>query len=197
MLLAVNVGNTQTVLGVFRGDELAWQWRLSTEPDRTADEMALLFGGVLQQQGLSFSKEITGVAISAVVPASRQALREMADRYFGFPPVVVEPGTKTGIPILTENPREVGADRIVNSLAAFSKFGGPGIVVDFGTATTYDAVSEKGEFLGGAVAPRPPVARARPLSGPPRPPPGERPPPPAPIRQNTGRGGPARDRVGG
>ena len=112
MLLAVNIGNTQTVLGVFRGDELAWQWRLSTQPDRTADEMALLFGGVLQQQGLSFSKEITGVAISSVVPASTQALREMADRYFGFPPVVVEPGTKTGIPILTENPREVGADRI-------------------------------------------------------------------------------------
>jgi type III pantothenate kinase len=160
VLLAVNVGNTQTVLGVFRGDELAWQWRLSTEPDRTADEMALLFGGVLQQQGLSFSKEITGVAISSVVPASTQALREMADRYFGFPPVVVEPGTKTGIPILTENPREVGADRIVNSLAAFSKFGGPGIVVDFGTATTYDAVSEKGEFLGGAIAPGLQVAGA-------------------------------------
>ncbi|MFL5736835.1 MAG: type III pantothenate kinase [Actinomycetota bacterium] len=153
MLLAVNIGNTQTVLGVFRGDELTWQWRVSTEPDRTADEMALLFGGVLEQQGLSFSKEITGVAISSVVPASTQALREMADRYFGFPPVVVEPGTKTGIPILTDNPREVGADRIVNGLAAFSKFGGPAVVVDFGTATTYDAVSDKGEFLGGAIAP--------------------------------------------
>jgi type III pantothenate kinase len=153
VLLAVNIGNTQTVLGVFRGDELAWQWRVSTEPDRTADEMALLFGGVLEQQGLSFSKEITGVAISSVVPASTQALREMADRYFGFPPVVVEPGTKTGIPILTDNPREVGADRIVNGLAAFSKFGGPAVVVDFGTATTYDAVSDKGEFLGGAIAP--------------------------------------------
>jgi type III pantothenate kinase len=153
VLLAVNIGNTQTVLGVFRGDELAWQWRVSTDPDRTADEMALLFGGVLEQQGLSFSKEITGVAISSVVPASTQALREMADRYFGFPPVVVEPGTKTGIPILTDNPREVGADRIVNGLAAFSKFGGPCVVVDFGTATTYDAVSDKGEFLGGAIAP--------------------------------------------
>ncbi|MDP9243104.1 MAG: type III pantothenate kinase [Actinomycetota bacterium] len=153
MLLAVNVGNTQTALGVFRGDDLAWQWRLSTEAERTADEMALLFGGVLQQQGLSFSKEITGVVISSVVPPSTQSLREMADRYFGFPPVVVEPGTKTGIPILSDNPREVGADRIVNALAAHAKYGGPCIVVDFGTATTYDAVSEKGEFIGGAIAP--------------------------------------------
>jgi type III pantothenate kinase len=153
VLLAVNVGNTQTVLGVFRGAELAWQWRLSTDAVRTADEMALLFGGVLQQQGLSFSKEITGVVISSVVPTSTQSLREMTDRYFGFPPVVVEPGTKTGIPILSDNPREVGADRIVNALAAHAKYGGPCIVVDFGTATTYDAVSEKGEFLGGAIAP--------------------------------------------
>ena len=107
MLLAVNIGNTQTVLGVFRGDDLEWQWRLSTEPDRTADEMALLFGGVLGQQGLSFSKEITGVVISSVVPASTQALREMAGRYFGFPPVVVEPGSSRYIRVVMKLPMAV------------------------------------------------------------------------------------------
>lgn len=153
MLLAVNVGNTNTVLGVFRGDELAWHWRLSTHLERTADELAVLFGGVLGQQGLSFTSQITGVVISSVVPTSTQALREMTDRYFNFLPVVVEPGTRTGIPILTDNPREVGADRIVNALAAYTRHGGPCIAVDFGTATTYDAVSEKGEFLGGVIAP--------------------------------------------
>src|SRR2546425_3658710 len=153
MLLAVNVGNTNTILGVFRGEDLAWHWRPSTQAERTADELAVLFGGLLAQQELSFSRQITGVVISSVVPPTTQALREMAVRYFGFPPVVVEPGTRTGIPILTDNPREVGADRIVNALAAFSRHGGPCIVIDFGTATTYDAVSEKGEFLGGAIAP--------------------------------------------
>ena len=153
MLLAVNVGNTNTILGVFRGEDLAWHWRTSTQAERTADELAVLFGGLLAQQELSFSRQITGVVISSVVPPTTQALREMAVRYFGFPPVVVEPGTRTGIPILTDNPREVGADRIVNALAAFSQHGGPCIVIDFGTATTYDAVSEKGEFLGGAIAP--------------------------------------------
>src|SRR5262245_5574013 len=153
MLLAVNVGNTNTVLGVFRGDEIQQQWRLSTEIERTADELAVLFGGLLQQAGLAFSNEITGVVISSVVPTSTTALREMVNRYFNFPPVVVEPGTRTGLSIQTDNPREVGADRIVNALAAFHRFGGPCIVIDFGTATTYDAVSERGEFLGGAIAP--------------------------------------------
>jgi type III pantothenate kinase len=153
MLLAVDVGNTGTKLGIFRGPELAWHWRASTEPQRTADEMALQLGGFLEQHGLSFSREITGVVISSVVPASTQSLREMTDRYFGFEPVVVEPGTKTGIPILTDNPREVGADRIVNALAAFARYGGPTIVVDFGTATKFEAVSENGEYLGGAIAP--------------------------------------------
>lgn len=153
MLLAVNVGNTNSVVGLFRGPELKWHWRLSTDPDRTADDLAAVFGELLQQQGLSFSSQITGVVISSVVPTSTQALREMVDRYFNFPPVVVEPGTRTGIPILTDNPREVGADRIVNALAAHARYGGPCIVIDFGTATTYDAVSEKGEFLGGVIAP--------------------------------------------
>ncbi len=153
MLLAVNVGNTNTVLGVFRGAELMWHWRTSTEQERTADELAVLFGGLLGQQGLTFSREVTGVVISSVVPTTTQALLEMTDRYFNFPALVVEPGIRTGIPILTDNPREVGADRIVNALAAYARYGGPCIAVDFGTATTYDGVSEKGEFVGGVIAP--------------------------------------------
>jgi len=153
VLLAIDVGNTETVLGVFDGDRLAWHWRVATRPDRTADELALLFGGFLEQQGLSFSRQITGVAIASVVPDQTQALREMVRNYFHFPPVVVEPGIKTGISVVTDNPKEVGADRIVNALAAFTRYGGPCIVVDFGTATTYDAVSEGGEYLGGAIAP--------------------------------------------
>ncbi len=153
MLLAVNVGNTNTVLGVFRGATLEHQWRASTQAERTADELAVLFAGLLDQAGLSFSNQITGVVISSVVPSSTTALRDMVTRYFNFPPVLVEPGTKTGLSILTDNPRELGADRVVNALAAFSRYGGPCIVIDFGTATTYDAISEKGEFLGGAIAP--------------------------------------------
>ena len=153
MLLAVNVGNTNTVLGVFRGTELEHQWRTSTETERTADELAVLFGGLLEQADLSFSNQITGVVISSVVPTSTGALRDMVQRYFNFPPVIVEPGTKTGMPILTDNPRELGADRVVNALAAYRRYGGPCIVIDFGTATTYDAVSAQGEFLGGAIAP--------------------------------------------
>jgi type III pantothenate kinase len=140
-------------LGVFRGTELEHQWRASTESERTADELAVLFGGLLQQAGLSFSNQITGVVISSVVPTTTGALREMVNRYFNFPPVVVEPGTRTGLSILTDNPRELGADRVVNALAAFSRYGGPCLVIDFGTATPYDAVSEKGEFLGGAIGP--------------------------------------------
>jgi type III pantothenate kinase len=153
MLLAVDVGNTETVLGVFRDEELAWHWRLATVPERTADELALLFGGFLEGQGLSFDRNVTGVVISSVVPTATQSLREMVRGYFHFAPVVVEPGVKTGVPVLTDNPKEVGADRIVNALAAFSKYGGPAIVVDFGTATTFDAISEGGEYLGGAIAP--------------------------------------------
>ena len=141
------------MLGVFRADELAHQWRTSTQAERTADELAVLFAGLLEREDLSFSNQITGVVISSVVPTSTGALRDMVQRYFGFPPVVVEPGTKTGLSIATDNPREVGADRVVNALAAFSRYGGPCIVVDFGTATTYDVVSEKGDFLGGAIGP--------------------------------------------
>src|SRR6266496_5883060 len=141
------------MLGVFEGRELLWHWRIATQRERTADELALLFGGFLEHAGLSFSRQITGVGLASVVPDQTQALREMVRNYFHFQPVVVEPGIKTGISIQTDNPKEVGADRIVNALAAFAKYGGPCIVVDFGTATTYDAVSENGEYLGGAIAP--------------------------------------------
>ena len=153
MLLAVDVGNTETVLGVFRGPALESTWRVSTQADRTADELALLFDGFLRQRGMSFESQVTGVVVASVVPDVTQAMREMAHRYFPMPPVVVGPGTKTGVPILTDNPREVGADRVVNTLAAFERFGGPAIVVDFGTATNFDVVSAKGEFLGGVIAP--------------------------------------------
>jgi type III pantothenate kinase len=153
VLLAVDVGNTQTVVGVFEGRDLMWRWRIATQRERTADELALMFGGFLEQAGLSFSRQITAVVMASVVPAQTQALREMVRNYFHFQPVVVEPGIKTGISIQTDNPKEVGADRIVNAVGAFAKYGGPCVVVDFGTAITYDAVSEQGEYLGGAIAP--------------------------------------------
>lgn len=153
MLLAVNVGNTQTVIGMFERETLEQHWRISTNQERTADEHALVLGGLLGQVGLSFSRQVTGVVVSSVVPRITQALREMTERYFHFPPVVVEPGVKTGLPILTDSPKEVGADRIVNALAAHHLYGGPCIAVDLGTATTFDCVSAKGEFLGGAIAP--------------------------------------------
>jgi type III pantothenate kinase len=154
MLLVVDVGNTQTHLGVYRGEELAQEWRASTIQTRTADELALMFGQFLEHAKLSFSREITGVAICSVVPRATQELRDMALRYFGFPPVVVEPGTKTGIAVVTENPREVGADRVTNAVAAHAMFPDePVVVVDFGTGTKVDAVSARGEFLGGAIAP--------------------------------------------
>jgi type III pantothenate kinase len=153
MLLAINVGNTEMKLGVFRDRDLAFSRRIATQPERTADELALLFGGFLEQQDMSFDRNVTGVAISSVVPSTTQALRDMTQRYFHFEPVVVGPGVKTGMAVLTDNPREVGADRIVNAIAAHDAYGGPAIVVDFGTATTYDVVSEQGEFLGGVIAP--------------------------------------------
>ena len=153
MLLAADVGNTEIVLGVFRGAVLEHTWRLSTQPERTPDELALALGGFLAQRGMAFESQVTGLVIASVVPDVTAAFREMAGRYFPFPPVLVGPGTKTGVPILTENPREVGADRVVNALAAFTKVGGPAIVVDFGTATNFDVVSDKGEFVGGVIAP--------------------------------------------
>ena len=154
MLLAIDVGNTQTQIGVFRDDKLIHQWRASTDQSRTADELALMLGHFLELVDLSFSRQITGLVLASVVPRATQELREMTERYFGFSPVVVEPGVKTGLAILTDNPREVGADRIANAVAARELFPGqPAVVVDFGTAITVDAVSGKGEYLGGAIAP--------------------------------------------
>ena len=154
MLLTVDVGNTQTHLGVFKGRELEHEWRAATDAARTADELALLFGQFLDLADLSFSREITGVAICSVVPRATQELREMTESYFGFEAVVVEPGIRTGIAIKTDNPREVGADRIANAVAAHQMFDNEAVVVvDFGTAITVDAVSAKGDYLGGSIAP--------------------------------------------
>ncbi|MEX2587140.1 MAG: type III pantothenate kinase [Actinomycetota bacterium] len=153
MLLAIDVGNTQTHLGVFSGEELVAQWRTRTEPNRTADELALTLHQLLGSAGLDPAADIGGAAVSSVVPAISTAVRDLVARHFDFSPVMVEPGIKTGMPILIENPGELGADRICNSVAAYALAGGPSIVVDFGTATTLDAVSAKGEYLGGAIAP--------------------------------------------
>jgi type III pantothenate kinase len=154
MLLTVDVGNTQTHLGVFSRDGLTHQWRASTDARRTADEWALMFGQFLDLAELSFSRAVTGVAIASVVPRASQELRRMVDDYFGFPPVLVEPGVRTGIAIKTDDPREVGADRIANAVAAHSLYPDEDvIVVDFGTAITIDAITTEGEFLGGAIAP--------------------------------------------
>jgi len=153
VLLTIDVGNTQTVVGIFDGEDLVDHWRVSSVEERTADEWALLTGEFLQMAGLSFSKQVTGVAISSGVPRVTQALRDMVERYFYFEPVILGPGVKTGMPILYDNPKEVGADRIADAVAAFTSYGGPAIVVDFGTATVFDAISERGEYLGGAICP--------------------------------------------
>lgn len=151
MLLALDIGNTYTVAGVFKDAELIDHWRIGTDARRTADELALVIQGFLSLRGLA--DDVTGVAIASVVPGATHEVRAMVKRYFPCHTVFVEPGVRTGVPILTDNPKEVGADRIVNALAAVHLFGGPCVVVDFGTATTFDAVSAKGEYLGGAIAP--------------------------------------------
>jgi len=152
MLLTADVGNTETVLGVFDGSELVHTWRVSTQPERSADELALIVSGLLEHRGLSFEK-LSGLCVASVVPDVTGHLRELAVGYLSFEPVIVGPGTRTGVSVLTDNPKEVGADRIVNTLAAFTRFGGPAVVVDFGTSTNFDVVSERGEFLGGVIAP--------------------------------------------
>jgi type III pantothenate kinase len=153
MLLAVDIGNTETTVGVFDDDELVQTWRLATQTERTADELALVLNAFLGFKRLRFDPDITGVAVSSVVPSATHAMREMGERYFDFDPVVVEPGVKTGMPIRIDNPKEVGADRICNAVGAFEDHGGPAVVIDLGTATTFDAVSAEGEYLGGAIAP--------------------------------------------
>ncbi len=149
MLLTIDVGNTNTVLGLFDGPALVQSWRIKTDASSTADEMILVFRGLLAGQ-----PALTGIALCSTVPAVLHEMRLMLDRYFGaVDTVIVEPGVRTGVSVVTDNPREVGADRIVNTLAVFERYGGPAIVVDFGTSTNLDVVSAKGEFLGGALAP--------------------------------------------
>lgn len=156
MLLVVDVGNTQTVIGLYESDEspeLIDHWRIATNAERTADEYGLMFEQFLAQRDLTLEDAITGLAIASVVPRLTATLRRMSARYLGFEPVVVGPGVRTGMPILYENPKEVGADRIADAVAAYDLYGGPTIVVDFGTATTVEVISAAGEYLGGAIAP--------------------------------------------
>ena len=153
MLLAIDSGNTQTVIGLFEGKRLADHWRIATVAERTADELALMIQQFLGFHGFSFDAQVTGVAIASGVPRVTAALREMTRKYFGYEALVIEPGVRTGMPILYDNPKEVGADRIANAVGAYDLYGGPSIVVDFGTANTIEAVSERGEYLGGAIVP--------------------------------------------
>src|SRR5690349_21183646 len=163
MLLVLDVGNTNTVLGVFQratpaagGDaayeKLAAHWRTATVATRTVDEYGVLFRNLFDMDGLEVS-EINGIVISSVVPPLDSTLRQVCERYFNSKPLFIEPGVKTGMPVHYDNPAEVGADRIVNGVAAFEKYGGPCVVVDFGTATTFDCISAKGEYLGGVICP--------------------------------------------
>jgi type III pantothenate kinase len=148
MLLTVDVGNTNTVLGIFEGDQLIKSWRVKTDPRTTADELWLQFSALVN------GYQLTGLSICSTVPATLRELRTMINTYFSeLPTTIVEPGTKTGVQLLVDNPKEIGADRIVNTLAAHTLYGGPAIVVDFGTSTNLDVVSPKGEFLGGSLAP--------------------------------------------
>ena len=154
MLLTLDVGNTNTVLGLYRfaSDELVTHWRVSTLRTQTADEYGVLFLNLFAMRKVEAS-EVSAIIISSVVPPLESTLRQVCERYFNLKPMFVEPGIKTGMPILVDNPTEVGADRLVNSVAAFARYGGPCVVVDFGTATTFDLVSAKGEYMGGAIAP--------------------------------------------
>jgi type III pantothenate kinase len=161
MLLVIDVGNTNTVLGVFaksadgsgaKYDKLHANWRVTTRAPQTVDEYGVLFRNLFSMEKLE-PKEILGIIVSSVVPPLDSTLRRVCERYFHQKPLFVEPGIKTGMPVLYENPAEVGADRIVNAVAAFEKYGGPCIVVDFGTATTFDCVTARGEYQGGVISP--------------------------------------------
>jgi type III pantothenate kinase len=166
MLFVLDVGNTNTVLGVFakaaksngaadssvRYDLLVANWRVSTSVTQTVDEYGVLFRNLFSMADLQ-ATEIDGIVVSSVVPPLDSTLRQVCERYFHTKPLFVEPGVKTGMPVLYDNPAEVGADRIVNSVAAFEKYGGPCVVVDFGTATTFDCVTSRGEYLGGVICP--------------------------------------------
>jgi type III pantothenate kinase len=152
MLLAVDVGNTQTVLGLFDGEQLVEHWRVATEAERTGDELAALFADLLELRGRSFD-DVSGVSLSSTVPLLVRAYQELAERHIEAPLLVLGPGARTGMPILYDDPREVGPDRIANAVAARERYGAPCIVVDFGTSTNFDAISAGGEYVGGVLAP--------------------------------------------
>src|SRR5499425_1028719 len=152
MLLTIDVGNTNTVLGVFHGEELTAHWRLTTARSQTVDEYGVLIRNLFTLKELD-PREVQGVIVSSVVPPMNWTLAQTSKIYFEQKAMFVEPGVKTGMAVLVDNPQEVGADRIVNGVAAFHKYGGPCIVVDFGTAITFDVISARGEYLGGVIAP--------------------------------------------
>ena len=152
MLLVADVGNTNTKIGVFDGERLLVSWRLTSRREQTADEYGLFIETLLQSRGIR-AASVDGVSISNVVPPVQQTLEWMCEKYFGLAPYTVDPGVNTAMPLAVENPREIGPDRIVNAVAARARYGPPLIVIDFGTATTFDCVNVAGEFIGGAIAP--------------------------------------------
>jgi type III pantothenate kinase len=152
MLLTVDIGNTHIAFGLFEGETLRCDWRMETRVERTADEYAATLAGLLELQGLSM-RQVTGAIISSVVPPATAPMERLFTRYFGFSAFVVGPGMKTGMAVLYENPRDLGADRIVNAVAAYARWPQGAIVVDFGTATTFDVITARGEYAGGIIAP--------------------------------------------
>jgi type III pantothenate kinase len=153
VLLAIDVGNSTTVVGTLDGEEVRHHWRLSTHAHETADELAIQLAGLLRFVGMDLRRDIDGAIVSSVVPNVTETMRQLGDRYLREPLLVVEPGVRTGLALRVDNPREIGADRIVNAVAAYELYGGPAIVVDFGTATSFDVVDANGQFIGGAIAP--------------------------------------------
>ena len=152
MLLAFDVGNTNAVLGVFKGDDLMTNWRLQTESNKSADEYGMMLKQLFEYEGYKL-EDVTDVIISTVVPSLLYTLQHLSSKYFNKKAIVVDAGIETGLDIKYDNPKQVGADRLVNAVAAFEKYGGPLIVVDFGTATTFCAISENAEYLGGTISP--------------------------------------------
>lgn len=152
MLLAVDIGNTNIVLGAYEGESLLASWRTATAAHRMPDEYAMLVNSFFAYRGLKLS-DVSAAVICSGVPRLTTTYEELCERYLGLKPLIVGPGIKTGVRVLAENPREVGPDRIANAIAVHHVYGGPAIVVDFGTATTFDAVSAEGDYLGGAIAP--------------------------------------------
>ncbi len=152
MLVVLDIGNTQMVLGVYEGERLMHRWRLGTDLKRSADEYWVLLSSLFTQVGIT-PDECTGLCISSVVPPLEPVFEDLADRYFSCEPLFVKPGVKSGLVLRNENPHELGADRIVNAMATLELYGGPAVAVDFGTATTFDAISANAEYLGGSIVP--------------------------------------------